>query len=118
MTHPFATPGHRRQCKRCRCDVIRVYTRVPSYNVEVDVTPINDPAATGPYFRRLNDDTFLQINSLTEVGGVSGVPAGATFAAHHCLPPARCRHCEHVHQTTGNTAGDNNPAQPNERNTA
>lgn len=108
MTHPFATPGHRRQCKRCRCDVIRVYTRVPSYNVEVDVAPINDPAATGPYFRRLNDDTFLQINSLTEVGGISGVPAGATFAAHHCLPPARCRMCEQVHHTTGNTAGDNN----------
>ena len=97
MTHPFATPGHRRVCA-CGAEVVRVYTRTPSMNCDLDPTPTRSATATGPYFRRLTDDTYLQINAIDAVGGVAGVPAGATLACHHCAPPAMCRWCQQVHE--------------------
>ena len=94
-------------CKRCGADVVRVYTREPGYNVDIDVTPTRSTQATAPLFRRLVDDTFVQVHSLTDTGGIAGIPAGATHAAHHCSPPARCRLCEQTHQSSGDLAGGN-----------
>jgi hypothetical protein len=95
----MTTPGHRRVCQRCDSEVIRVYTdRPPQLNVDLAPTPCRDERATGPYFRRLADDTFTQVSSIDVVGGVARVPAGATLVPHHCAPPARCRHCEQVHE--------------------
>ena len=104
----MTTPGHRRTCQRCTADVIRVYTeRQPQLNVDLAPTPCRGARATGPYFRRLADDTFTQVSSIDVVGGVARVPAGATLVPHHCAPPARCRFCEQVH-TLPAVGGSNN----------
>lgn len=103
-----AVTGSRRMCKRCGLNVIRVHTRPPQVNVDLAPTPCRDDTAVGPYFRRLDDDTFVQVGGMGSAGGVAQVPAGATLVPHHCAAPVICRHCEHVHQAPASNRGGNN----------
>lgn len=109
MTHPDAVTGSRRMCTRCNSDVIRVHTRPPQFNVDLAPMPCRDDTAIGPYFRRLDDDTFVQVNSLGSVGGVARVPDGATLVPHHCAPPTTCGHCDQVHVEAGTNTPTRRP---------
>ena len=108
--NPDAVIGHRRIC-HCGQPVIRVHTRPPSMNCDLNPTPIRtmaDPWYTSPYFRQLPDDTFIQVNNVHHHSDLGGIPTGPTFACHHCPPPAMCRWCGHVHQAPADGGSNNN----------
>ena len=84
-----------KSCKRCQVPVFIVHDEARPVTrtiirYQVDVEPVNGPNYTAPFFEHACDGYWIERHSLLP-------GADAYHAVHHCQPPARCKHCEQVH---------------------